>query len=65
MSQEAKNNDFEPTIIDLNDFKAEELNSGTISIFCMATHGEGEPTDNSVNFIKYLKEADQSVKPLG
>lgn len=30
----------------------------------MATHGEGDPTDNSVEFIKWLKDADRDPLEL-
>lgn len=32
------------------------MKKGKVGIFCMATHGEGEPTDNAKNFINWLQE---------
>ena len=34
------------------------------AVFCMATYGEGEPTDNAVQFHAWLKEADISLSGL-
>jgi NADPH-ferrihemoprotein reductase len=31
-----------------------------MSIFLMATHGEGEPTDNAINFMKWLKSEERT-----
>ena len=37
--------------IDLNDAKFNmEMIKGCMGIFCMATNGKGEPTDNAKNF---------------
>ena len=30
---------------------------GKVGIFCMATHGEGDPTDNAKPFMKWLRDA--------
>lgn len=39
------------------DFEAlEELSEDHLAIFVMATYGEGEPTDNAVGMLEYLKE---------
>ncbi|CAK9441324.1 uncharacterized protein LODBEIA_P51930 [Lodderomyces beijingensis] len=39
--------------------KFEEINEETLVFFLMATYGEGEPTDNAIDFIEYLdNEAD-------
>ena len=49
--------DIEDSIADgiLKDHKKDENGKHRV-IFMMATYGEGEPTDNAVSFIKFLKE---------
>ena len=54
--EEAKNHGFHATVIDLEDFNEDILAKSTLSLFLMATYGEGEPTDNASNFISWLKE---------
>jgi NADPH-ferrihemoprotein reductase len=44
----------------LKDFDPSLLNNKKMSIFLMATHGEGEPTDNAVNFMKWLKSDERT-----
>lgn len=35
------------------------MEKGNVGIFCMATHGEGDPTDNAKAFFKYLSDKDE------
>ncbi|KAL4472596.1 hypothetical protein ABPG74_018545 [Tetrahymena malaccensis] len=56
LSQEALDNDFEPSVEDLKDFKQEFFTKGdNLVILCMATHGEGDPTDNAKEFFEWIK----------
>ena len=32
----------------------------SLAIFCVSTYGEGDPTDNSLNFIDWLKDVDDT-----
>lgn len=43
--------------VDLNviDFE-QEMSNNKVGIFCMATHGEGDPTDNAKKFASWLEE---------
>ena len=42
--------------LDLESFSPDKL-AGGLNVFLMATYGEGEPTDNSVDFTRWLKAA--------
>ena len=59
LMEEGKGYGFDAEIIDLEDFSEDEMKSGTsdvkkLSIFLMATYGEGEPTDNANRFSAWL-----------
>ena len=49
-------------MVDLEDFSPEELAKGGLSVFLMATYGEGEPTDNAAKFYRWLKNDDGEVE---
>ena len=53
-------------VVDYNDFKEETWLSHKLVIVCVATHYEGDPTDNSRNFYKWLKKLikDKEAKPF-
>ena len=61
---EGKKHGFEAKMVDLEDFDAEKLAEETFSIFLMATYGEGEPTDNAVQFYKWIKNEDDTNPTL-
>jgi len=45
---------------DLKDFTPEFFTTtNSLCIFCMATHGEGDPTDNAREFYTWLKAFDE------
>lgn len=44
-------------VLDMEEFKAEELHKETVVFFMMATYGDGEPTDNAADFYGWLVKA--------
>lgn len=61
LSEEARQQGFESVVVDLEDFDPQELKSVRLSIFLMATYGEGEPTDNAAKFVKWAKNKDCEI----
>ncbi|CAD8177566.1 unnamed protein product [Paramecium pentaurelia] len=63
LSEEGKEHGFLTTEVDLNEVEFDkEMKKGEFGIFCMATHGEGDPTDNAKKFISWLQEPQLSLK---
>ncbi|CAD8213564.1 unnamed protein product [Paramecium pentaurelia] len=63
LSEEGKEHGFLTTEVDLNEVEFDqEMKKGKFGIFCMATHGEGDPTDNAKKFISWLQEPQLSLK---
>lgn len=58
---EAKTNGFNAKVIDLEDFEPEDMQNDNIAIFAMATYGEGDPTDNAIDFNKWIKDKHQEL----
>ena len=60
LMEEGKGFGFDAEMVDLEDFSEDDMKTGTsetkkLSIFLMATYGEGEPTDNANRFSAWLK----------
>ena len=43
-------------VIDMEDFDQEELSQSELSLFVVATHGEGDPTDNALRMHSWIKK---------
>jgi NADPH-ferrihemoprotein reductase len=52
---------FEAKMIDLEDFEPEQVQNARLGVFLVATYGEGDPTDNSAKFYKWLKNEDHNL----
>ena len=59
LSEEATKEGFEPQIVDLVDFHPEFFKDVKIAIFAIATHGEGDPTENSKTFSEFIAAAER------
>jgi len=55
------NTGFAARVYDLEDFDPYQLQSQKVALFLMATYGEGDPTDNAMNFAKWCKNEDEST----
>jgi len=64
LGEEASKNGFTPKIIDLIDFEPKQLKSCKLATFLMATHGEGDPTDNSKAFNEWIADSERSNEEL-
>jgi sulfite reductase alpha subunit-like flavoprotein len=59
---EARKHGFKPKLVDLEDFDAETAFQRhnpafpPVVLFVQATYGEGDPTDNASEFVKWLKD---------
>jgi len=56
IEQEAAEKGLGTAVIDLEDFDPEEFAKHKVVILVVATYGEGDPTDNAVEFFKWLKD---------
>lgn len=72
LAKEARRYTFKAMTADLKDYDGEYLAQlktieNSIAIFCLATYGEGEPTDNAREFHEWLQgcERDKSVDFTG
>ena len=56
--EEGKKRGFDAKSVDLEDFEPEMLTENVkgLHVFCLATYGEGDPTDNAISFFKWLKK---------
>ena len=62
LENEGKTNGFNTKVVDLEDFEPEDMQNDNIAIFAMATYGEGDPTDNAIDFNKWIKDKHQELE---
>jgi NADPH-ferrihemoprotein reductase len=67
LAEEGRKHKFDCKTVDLEDWELPELQEDTMAIFLMATYGEGEPTDNAVEFYREIgnSESELSEDALG
>ena len=59
---DAKKHGFEAEAVDLEDFEVDELPDTKLAVFMMATYGEGDPTDNAIDFVSHIKDKEQELE---
>lgn len=59
LEQEAAEHELQATVVDMEDFDPEEFAKHKVVVLVVATYGEGDPTDNSLEFYKWIQ--DQSL----
>ena len=65
LMREARRRGFNAKSVDLEEYTGEDLGAEKAPvIFLMATHGEGEPTDNADEFYKWANDADRTGDEL-
>jgi len=57
IEEEAKAHGLKATVVDLEDFSPEDFAKHKVVILVVATYGEGDPTDNAVDFFKWLQDS--------
>lgn len=55
LETEGAANNFNCTVVDLEDFEPGMFKTYQRAIFCVATYGEGDPCDNAADFDEWLK----------
>ena len=65
LAREARQRGFKAKSVDMEDYEPDELKEEDAPVvFLMATHGEGEPTDNALTFFKYFNEPERGADEL-
>lgn len=58
LSERLKKNRIGADVTDLGDFSEDVIMECKLGIFLMSTYGDGEPTDNAIRFVNWLKDKD-------
>ena len=62
IAQEGKKRGFNTNVVDLDDFDEEEFKGSRLAVCLLSTYGEGEPTDNAAEFVRWLKNGDGGME---
>lgn len=62
LEAEGNKYEFDVNVVDLEDFELEELQEDKMAVFLMATYGEGEPTDNAVEFHRTILNTEEELE---
>ena len=71
LAREAKRFGITPIVADIQDYEMDCLKQvatnlkDAVMLFCVATYGEGEPTDNAIEFFNLLKEQKERLQESG
>ena len=71
LAREAKRFGITPIVADIQDYEMDCLKQvatnlkDAVMLFCVATYGEGEPTDNAIEFFNLLKEQEERLQESG
>ena len=55
---------FNRTIVPQEELVQMKTISNSLAVFCLATYGEGDPTDNAMEFVEWLKNGDADLNGL-
>lgn len=58
LAEEGRKHKFDCKMVDLEDWDMSELQEDAMAVFLMATYGEGEPTDNAVEFHREITNSE-------
>lgn len=58
LGEQAASQGVQAQVVDLEDFTPEEFVRHQVVVLVVATYGEGDPTDNAMEFFKWLKDED-------
>eukprot|EP00698_Gefionella_okellyi_P013765 TRINITY_DN3789_c0_g1_i1.p1 TRINITY_DN3789_c0_g1~~TRINITY_DN3789_c0_g1_i1.p1 ORF type:complete len:656 (+),score=112.52 TRINITY_DN3789_c0_g1_i1:74-2041(+) len=64
LARDANRLGFRAKVVDLEDYDPESLADEKFAFFCIATYGEGEPTDSSTGFINWLMDDSRAEDSL-
>lgn len=56
LADEASSYDFFPEVVDMEEYDEGDLENEEFAIFCLATYGEGEPTDNAKQMFDWIED---------
>ena len=54
---------FAPVLLQEELLKLKDI-EGSLAIFCLATYGEGDPTDNAIDLYEWLKDGGHDLTGL-